>query len=98
MNEKQELENKIRELNERVQFLEKQELKRSRKKHLQLILKVLEILIVIVVIFIFYIQINNKLIKPYKEKMDYVEEKVSSVESFVHEKWNLIQQLFPFGK
>lgn len=98
LEEKQELENKIIELSKRIEILEKKELKRTRKKQLQIGLQILKITAILLVIFIVYTKINNTLIKPYKEKIDYVEEKVSNIESFVQEKWESIQKYNPFSK
>ena len=36
------------------------------------------------------------MVKPYKEKVDLVEEKINTVEKYVQEKWNLIQEYNPF--
>ena len=33
-----------------------------------------------------YIHINNTIIKPYKEKIDYVNEKVDNVQGFIDDK------------
>lgn len=98
LDEKQQLENKIQELTTRIEYLEKKELKRTRKKQMQIGLQILKVIAILSIIFIVYIKINNKLIKPYKEKIDYVEEKVDNVETFVKEKWESIKKLNPFDK
>ena len=98
LEEKQQLENKIIELSKRIEILEKKELKRTRKKQLQIGLQILKIIAILLVIFIVYTKINNTLIKPYKEKIDYIEEKTNNVENFVQEKWESIKKLNPFDK
>lgn len=94
----EELKNQIEELNKRIEYLEKKELKRTRKKQIDITLKILKIIIILAIIFIVYVNINKKLIKPYTEKVDYVEEKVNSVETFVHEKWESLKNINPFNK
>ena len=85
-------EEKIKELNDRIERLEKYENKRQLKRKLQLSLKIAKIIIVLVVIVMMYV----KFILPYKEKIDYVEQKVNTVESFVKDKWEMIQKYNPF--
>ena len=82
-------EEKIKELSDRIEKLEKYENKRQLKRKIQFSLKVLKVIIVIVVIYIKYVQ-------PYKEKIDYVDEKVNTVESFVKDKWEMIRKYNPF--
>ena len=93
----EELKNQIEELNKRIEYLEKKELKRTRKKQIEIALQVLKIIIILVIIFTVYTNVNKKLIKPYKEKIDYVEEKVNNVETFVHEKWESLKNIIPFN-
>lgn len=93
----EELKNQIEELNKRIEYLEKKELKRTRKKQIEIALQVLKITIILVIIFTVYTNVNKKLIKPYKEKIDYVEEKVNNVETFVHEKWESLKNIIPFN-
>ena len=85
-------EEKIKELSDRIEKLEKYENKRQLKRKIQFSLKVLKVIIVLVVIVVVYI----KYVQPYKEKIDYVEEKVNTVESFVKDKWEMIRKYNPF--
>ena len=87
---------KIKELSNRIEVLEKAENKRVLKKKIEITLQVVKVLVVVIIIFIAYVYVNNKFIKPYKEKIDYVEEKVNNVESFVQEKWEFIKKYNPF--
>lgn len=89
-------EEKIQELSERIAILEKAENKRKTKKKIQITLEIIKILVIFTIIFIVYININNKIIKPYKEKIDYVEDKVNSVEKIVQDKWDIIKSYNPF--
>ena len=77
----EDLERKIVELNERIDTLEKKEQKRKRKENAKVFFSIIKLLIVIGVLVFGYIYVNNKFIKPYKEKMDYIEEKVDKVQS-----------------
>ena len=90
-------EEKIKELTERIEKLEKAENKRILKRNIKIALKIIEITIIIVIILTVYYKINNTLIKPYKNKVDYIEEKVNTVEKFVKDKWNAIQKYNPFS-
>lgn len=90
-------EDKIRELSERIEKLEKAEAKRVLKKRIKITFEISKVVIIILVIAVGYFYINNKFIKPYKDKIDYVEEKVNYVESFVKDKWNSIQKYNPFS-
>lgn len=101
----EQLKNTIAELNKRIEYLEKKELKRTRKKQIQIALNIIKILAIVTIIFIIYTNINNKIIKPYKEKMeyveekiDYVEEKANNIETYIKEKIELIQKYIPIKK
>ena len=90
-------ENKIKELTERIEKLEKAENKRIAKRKIKIIFNALKILIIIIALVWGYIYINNNYIKPYKEKIDYVNDKVNTIESFVEDKWKSIQKYNPFN-
>ena len=90
-------EDKIRELSERIEKLEKAEAKRVLKKRIKITFEISKVVIIILVIIVGYFYINNIFIKPYKDKIDYVEEKVNYVESFVKDKWNSLQKYNPFS-
>ena len=52
-----------------------------------------------------YIKINNKIIKPTREKLDFVEEKISNVDEkvdkvgeYIKDKWEGIKSINPFKK
>ena len=88
----------LEELRERISVLENAENKRIHKRKIQIIFKVVEFLVVVILLIIAYFYVNNKFIKPYKEKVDYVEEKINSVESFVQDKLEAFQKYNPFNK
>ena len=90
-------EEKIKELNDRIEKLEKAEAKRVLKKKIKISFEVSKVVIIVIILVSGYFYINNKLIKPYKDKIDYVEEKVNYVEKFVKDKWNSIQKYNPFS-
>ena len=79
-------EEKIRELTERVERLEKAENKRIIKRRIEIITKAVIALIVIILLIIGFVYVNNTIIKPYKEKIDYVNEKVDTVQGFIDDK------------
>ena len=87
-------EEKIRELTERVEKLEKAEHKRVIKRRIEIITKIVIAVIVIVLLIIGYIYVNNTIIKPYKEKIDYVNEKVDTVQNFVNDKFGGLSKYF----
>ena len=93
------MEEKIEELTRRIEKLEKEENKRQTKKKLKIAIEIGKILTIIIIILIAYININNKIIKPYKEKIDYVENKVTDIDNFVKEKYEYIKNIIkiPFN-
>lgn len=76
-----EYEEKISELTERIEYLEKKERRRVIKARITLFFR-----LIILGIIIFFIYKAYMFIKPYKEKIDKIDEKVTNVESFVNEK------------
>ena len=82
-------EEKIRELTERIEKLEKAENKRITKKRIEIGLKITKVLIIIILIFIAY-----SYIKPYKEKIDNINEKVDNVEKFIDDKLGGFKKYF----
>lgn len=87
-------EEKIRELTERVEKLEKAENKRIIKRRIEIITKAVIALIVIILLIIGFVYVNNTIIKPYKEKIDYVNEKVDTVQNFVDDKFGGLSKYF----
>lgn len=87
-------EEKIQELSERIAKLEKSENKRIAKRKRDITFKIIKLVILVILLFMGYIY----LIKPYKEKIDNVNQKVNTVESFVNEKWEALQKYNPFTK
>ena len=87
-------EEKIRELTERIEKLEKAENKRILKRRIEIGTKIVIGLIIIILLIIAYIHINNTFIKPYKEKIDYVNEKVDKVQGFIDDKLGGLSKYF----
>ena len=79
-------EERIRELTERIEKLEKAENKRVFKKRATIITKVTVILVIVLGITFGSYYVNKTYIKPYKEKIDYVTEKVDTIQSFIDDK------------
>ncbi len=101
----EELIKKIDELTQKVEFLEKQEKKRITKKKIDTTLKIIKYGLIITIILTLYIKFNNTFIKPTKEKIDFVEEKISSVDikvdkigDNIKEKWESLKNINPFKK
>ena len=90
-------EEKIKELTERIEVLEKAENKRIVKKRISIILNTIKIVIILGIILFGYIYINNHYIKPYKEKIDYVNDKVENIQSFIDDKLQSIQKFNIFN-
>ena len=74
-------EEKIKELTEKIEKLEKAENKRVIKKRLEIAWGLTKLLVVIILLFMAW-----NYIKPYKEKIDLVSEKVDKVETFINDK------------
>ena len=82
-------EEKIKELTERIEVLEKKEHRREVKKTIGLVWGLIKLGAFIAVIIIGY-----NYIKPYKEKIDKVNEKVESVESYINDKFGGLSKYF----
>lgn len=87
-----EYEEKISELTERIEYLEKKERRRVIKARIALFFR-----LIILGIIIFFIYKAYMFIKPYKEKIDAIDEKVNTVESFVNDKWEKLQKFNIFN-
>ena len=87
-------EEKIRELTDRIEVLEKAENKRIVKRRIETITKVVIALIILILLLIGYIYVNNKFIKPYKEKIDYVNDKIEDVQGFIDDKFGGLKNYF----
>ena len=82
-------EEKIRDLTERVEALEKAENRRKMKKTIGLVWGLIKLGAFIALIIICY-----NYIKPYKEKIDQASEKVESVENFINDKFGGLSKYF----
>lgn len=82
-------EDKIRELTERIEKLEKAENKRVIKKRIEIAWGLIKLLIIIVLLIMAY-----NYIKPYKEKIDNVTEKVDKVENYIDSKLGGLNRYF----
>lgn len=92
-------EEKIQELTKRIIILEKAEQKRINKRKREIIFQIIKFTLLIVILLSGYIYINNKLIKPYQERIDYVDKKIDDVENFLDEKWvEILNKYYPFTK
>ena len=98
----EELNQKIDELTKKIEFLEKQEKKRIRKRNIEIALKITKYTVIAIIILTIYTKFNNNFIKPTKEKIDFVEEKISSVDlkvdkigDVVKDKWESLKNWNP---
>lgn len=82
-------EDKIRELTERIEKLEKAENKRVIKKRIEIAWGLIKLLIIIVLLIMAY-----NYIKPYKEKIDNVTDKVDKVENYIDSKLGGLNRYF----
>ena len=96
---------KIDELTKKVEFLENQEKKRIKSKNFKTFLKILKIAVIVGIVLFIGIKINNKIVKPTREKLDFVEEKIKVVDekvdwvgNFQKDKVDSIKGLNPFKK
>ena len=90
-------EEQISELKKRIEILEKEENKRKAKRKRKIIFEIVKFLIIIGLIMGGYLYIYNNFVKPYKEKIDYFEQKVDNVENFIDKQWDNIQKYNPFS-
>jgi len=82
-------EDKIRELTERIEKLEKAENKRVIKKRIEIAWGLFKLLVIIVLLIMAY-----NYIKPYKEKIDNVTDKVDKVENYIDSKLGGLNRYF----
>lgn len=87
-------EEKINELTKRIEILEAAENKRITKRKIKIAYELAKIIILIVILLSAYLYINSKVIKPYKEKVDYINDKVNNVQNFVEDKFNSFKNIF----
>ncbi len=85
---------KIKELTERIEVLERAENKRVLKRKVKIYSKIGIALIVAIILISSYIYVNQKYIKPYKEKIDYINEKIEIIEDYTNNKFEDFKDLF----
>ncbi len=82
-------EEKIKELTERIEVLEKAEHKRKVKRGIQIAWGLIKLTVFIVLIVMVY-----NYVKPYKEKIDNASEKVDKVEKYINDKIGGLNKYF----
>ena len=87
-------EEKIQELTKRIEKLEKAEQKRIIKKRIEIITRISMFLIAIIVIFLLWNYVNNSYIKPYKESIDKVNEKIDTIDNYLDDPIGKIKNIF----
>ncbi len=87
-------EEKIIELTKRIEILEAAEKKRIAKRKIKIAYELTKIIILIAILLTAYLYVNNKVIKPYKEKVDFINEKVDNFGNLVEDKFNGIKNIF----
>ncbi len=85
-------ENKIKELTNRIEKLEKEENKRIIKRKIKITWTIVKIVTILIIALVTYHYIQNKIIKP----INTVEEKINTVETSIQEKWKTIKKYIPF--
>ena len=79
--EVQELQNKVKELENRLERLEKIENRRKTLTLIKILIKVIIIIALLIGLWIGYNYVNNTYIKPYKETMDEIKETYDNIKS-----------------
>ena len=87
-------EEKIEELTKRIEILEKAENKRIAKRKIKIAYEVTKIIILIAILLTAYLYVNNKIIRPYQEKVDYINDKLNNAQGFVEDKFNDFKNIF----
>ena len=87
-------ENKILEQTKRIEVLEQEENKRKKKKKIKIIYEITKIVIILLILLTGYIYINIKVIKPYKEAVNKVNDKITTVQDFINDKTGSIKDWF----
>lgn len=87
-------EEKIEELNKRIEILEKAENKRIAKRKIKIAYEITKIIILIAILLTAYLYVNNKIIRPYQEKVDFINEKLDNAQGFVEDKFSDFKNLF----
>ncbi len=82
-------EERIKELTERIEVLEKAEHKRKVKRKIQIAWGLIKLTVFIALIVMAY-----NYIKPYKEKIDSASEKVDKVEKYINDKIGGLNKYF----
>lgn len=75
----EDLEKKVEKLEERIKVLEKTEKRRKRAKIATILVKVFIFSVILVTLWYGYNYVNDKYIKPYKGKIDSIEEKFDTL-------------------
>ena len=90
-------EEKILELQRRIEVLEKAESKRIAKRKRQIVFEVCKVAVILGIVVLFGIYVYSNWVKPYKEKVDFVNDKIESVEGFVNDKLSIIDKYNTFA-
>ena len=80
--EKEELENKIKELELRLSRLEKIESRRQTFKIVKIVVKIVVLLIVLFGLWMGYNYVNETIIKPYKTAVDEIKDTYDTVKKY----------------
>lgn len=88
---------KILELQKRIEVLERAESKRVKKRKRKIVFELCKFLVMITIIVVGGFYVYNNFIKPYKEKIDFVNNKVESVEEFIEDNLSIIDKYNPFA-
>ena len=73
---------KIKELTERVEKLEVAEKKRVAKRKREIAFKIIKFVVIIALLGLAYYYINTKIIIPYKEKIDFINDVFKKIQDY----------------
>lgn len=90
-------EEKINELTKRIEVLEAAENKRIKKRKIKIAYELTKIVIILGLLLAGYIYINIKVIKPYKDAVNKVNEKVENVQNFFNNQKDKVTDWFKKG-
>lgn len=89
-------EEQILELKKRIEVLEGAERKRIVKRRREICFKLVKFILVTTLLVSGGLYLYNNYVKPYKKKIDTYIEKIDTVESYIDNKWDIIQDFNPF--
>ena len=87
-------EEKIIELTKRIEVLEAAENKRIKKRKIKIAYEITKIILLLSILLAGYIYINIKVIKPYKDATNKINEKINNVQDFFSDQTDKVKNWF----